>query len=44
MSPFRTMGVLMAACTAALAQTGIRLNSLEYFEAPGFSFQPYHND
>lgn len=37
-----TLLVCFSACLAA--QPVIRLNSMEYFEAPGFSFLPYHND
>lgn len=41
--------VVVAVCLGAAhvpsaAQPQIRLNALEYFEAPGFSFLPYHND
>ena len=38
------LALLCSLWTAAAAQTPIRLNALEYFEAPGFSFLPYHND
>ena len=38
--------VLSVLCMSgvALGQAQIRLNPQEYFEGPGFSFHPYHND
>ncbi len=36
--------LLVLTVAAALAQPDIRLNQLEYFEGPGFSFHPFHND
>jgi hypothetical protein len=34
----------LPAALGAAAAPPIRLNDLEYFEAPGFSFHPFHND
>ncbi len=41
----RTLSIALLFLTSwSAAQPVIRLNALEYFEAPGFSFLPYHND